>query len=477
MANLRAIQEGEDILEEVRVGEDVLEEGHVDEDAREGDVFRDVPTPGFAEQHQTPSSETHESDIANLSIHDRILYYAMYAQHFGLSGEEIKRMEELMHVIYGSPPPITGVPAHDRSDVRYFQGFSQNIETSEEFQSNHLKILLSLSIDGFVPKRISRREIWPLYLRVDNIRKSETDKYVNSMLSGMLFSLVKPTDQMMEVLFSRIESEMKALQELPIMINVDGDVWTLQISLHKGIADMGAQKTLFGVPRWNSLYGCSKCYMRGQHVGHHQVWVPTEEDNISLRSPDSFLADGQIGANGIPNLFEASTRFPELRINRDSIEGIKRSLKEASCHTYSNRLILSLEDLRNCKASELDEIAFVLFPLVAAGQLVESPVAAVSLLGYWLCLRIISLTSSLTTTSVEEAQNLAKLTKELWRSLAPQIFTMKCHWFFDHAMSEEIQFCGSAYQWSSAPFESHHRRLQIRLNQSTVNSSTLIVER
>ncbi|EYB81442.1 hypothetical protein Y032_0384g412 [Ancylostoma ceylanicum] len=303
MANLRAIQEGEDILEEVRVGEDVLEEGHVDEDAREGDVFRDVPTPGFAEQHQTPSSETHESDIANLSIHDRILYYAMYAQHFGLSGEEIKRMEELMHVIYGSPPPITGVPAHDRSDVRYFQGFSQNIETSEEFQSNHLKILLSLSIDGFVPKRISRREIWPLYLRVDNIRKSETDKYVNSMLSGMLFSLVKPTDQMMEVLFSRIESEMKALQELPIMINVDGDVWTLQISLHKGIADMGAQKTLFGVPRWNSLYGCSKCYMRGQHVGHHQVWVPTEEDNISLRSPDSFLADGQIGANGIPSTF------------------------------------------------------------------------------------------------------------------------------------------------------------------------------
>ncbi|KAL6737908.1 hypothetical protein Aduo_011511 [Ancylostoma duodenale] len=490
MANVRAVQEGRDLfahvgegtLEEVRAGEDVLEdehiaedvledehisddaleEEHVGEDALEGDVFRDVPTPEFAERHRTPPAEIHETDTANLSIHDRILYYAMYVQHFGLSGEEIKRMEELMHVIYGSSPPITGGPTYDRSDVRYFQWFYQKIETSEEFHNNHLKVLLSVSIDGFVPKRISRREVWPLYLRVDNIRKSEADKYINSMLSGMFFSLVKPTDQMIEVLFSRIELEMKALQEVPIMINVDGNVWTLEISLHRGIADIGAQKTLFGVPRWNSHYGCSKCYIKGQHIGRHQVWIPTQEDNVSLRSPASYSADGLIGANGIPketsvmriitphdfpadalhvcsggvsknrlrDLFNASTRFPELRINRDRIDSIKRSLKEASCHTYSNSLILSLDNLRSCKAAELDEIAFVLFPLADQGTLEING-----------------------------------------------IFTMKCHWFFDHAISKEIEMYGSAYQWSSAPFESHHRRLQIRLNQSTVNSSTLMVER
>lgn len=98
------------------LGEDLLEE----------DVFRDISTPEFGEQHLTPSAENQGSDWAGMSklsyimvsyrskihfywlgIHDRILYYAMYTQHFELSGEEIKRMEELMHVIYGSSPPIT----------------------------------------------------------------------------------------------------------------------------------------------------------------------------------------------------------------------------------------------------------------------------------------------------------------------------------------------------------------------------------
>ncbi|RCN51759.1 hypothetical protein ANCCAN_02119 [Ancylostoma caninum] len=38
----------------------------------------------------------------------RALYYAMYVQHSGLSNEEIKAMERLMAVIYGTPPPYAG---------------------------------------------------------------------------------------------------------------------------------------------------------------------------------------------------------------------------------------------------------------------------------------------------------------------------------------------------------------------------------
>ncbi|RCN47006.1 hypothetical protein ANCCAN_06937 [Ancylostoma caninum] len=47
------------------------------------------------------------SNYGTMSIYERTLYYGMYVQHFGLSLEEIKRMEDLMGVLYGTPPPIT----------------------------------------------------------------------------------------------------------------------------------------------------------------------------------------------------------------------------------------------------------------------------------------------------------------------------------------------------------------------------------
>ncbi|KAL6723321.1 hypothetical protein Aduo_018339 [Ancylostoma duodenale] len=35
---------------------------------------------------------------------DRILFYSMYVNRFGLSDEEVKRMEQLMELLYGFPP-------------------------------------------------------------------------------------------------------------------------------------------------------------------------------------------------------------------------------------------------------------------------------------------------------------------------------------------------------------------------------------
>ncbi|RCN39207.1 hypothetical protein ANCCAN_14874, partial [Ancylostoma caninum] len=185
------------------------------------------------------------SNYGTMSIYERTLYYGMYVQHFGLSLEEIKRMEDLMGVLYGTPPPITyeghvtklynsvlreydreryyfccmcneamqvdqtacenegcriyglsikrakrmqrievhvinmvpqlcdllvqhvrsileeherlhrhgGAPDEDRSDIRCFAGYYERIETADEFSRRHLKILLSLSLDGFKPKR------------------------------------------------------------------------------------------------------------------------------------------------------------------------------------------------------------------------------------------------------------------------------------------------------------------------------------
>ncbi|WKY11334.1 hypothetical protein Q1695_003139 [Nippostrongylus brasiliensis] len=74
-------------------------------------------------------------------------------------------------------------------------------------------------------------------------------------------------------------------------------------------------------------------------------------------------------------------------------------------------------------------------------------------------------------------QRAANITEELWRALAPKIITMKCHWFFDHAMQEELEQYSSPYQWSSAPFESRHCQLQVKIRPSTTTSSSVAINR
>ncbi|KAL6723669.1 hypothetical protein Aduo_018648 [Ancylostoma duodenale] len=48
-----------------------------------------------------------EAESARMLTQERIVYYAMYVQHFGLSDEEVAHMEQLMAVIYGAPPSIS----------------------------------------------------------------------------------------------------------------------------------------------------------------------------------------------------------------------------------------------------------------------------------------------------------------------------------------------------------------------------------
>ncbi|RCN38173.1 hypothetical protein ANCCAN_15917, partial [Ancylostoma caninum] len=45
-----------------------------------------------------------------------------------------------------------------RSDVRSFDGYRAAIETRDDFNENRLGVLLSVSVDGFTPRRILRFE-------------------------------------------------------------------------------------------------------------------------------------------------------------------------------------------------------------------------------------------------------------------------------------------------------------------------------
>ncbi|RCN40817.1 hypothetical protein ANCCAN_13228, partial [Ancylostoma caninum] len=139
--------------------------------------------------------------------------------------------------------------------------------------------------------------------------------------------------------------------------------------------------------RWNSEYGYSKCYIKGTRIENHRVWIAGSDADTVLRSRDSYSIDGQLHQYGIPNetstmrliapsdflgdalhicsegitrdrfrdLFNSGTKFPELKIRREDVEKIKHSILGISSHTYSNTLVLSIDDLPTCKVAEADE--------------------------------------------------------------------------------------------------------------------------
>ncbi|VDO19827.1 unnamed protein product [Heligmosomoides polygyrus] len=290
--------------------------------------------------------------------------------------------------------------------------------------------------------------MWPLYLRVDDINGNESNRFENSILCGAIYGRTRPNDLLIDNLLTRLEDR-------PIVIASAGKVWHISAKIYRGVADMAAQQALFGIPRWNSDYGCSKCLLRGIRVDGSQVWFNQDGTQAQMRSPESYLSDGDLQINGIqrvtaamrvmpPSIFSSdalhvcSEGITKDRLQGRAVQRMKKCLLATSTHTYANAIILAIEDLPNCSGSEIDEVAFVAFPVLAAVSAIPSPVAAASLIGYWLSLRMIAKTTRLTTDVIEIAQRIAGITKALWISMAPGIFTMKCHWFFDHGMRAEL---------------------------------------
>ncbi|VDP03350.1 unnamed protein product [Heligmosomoides polygyrus] len=65
--------------------------------------------------------------------------------------------------------------------------------------------------------------------------------------------------------------------------------------------------------------------------------------------------------------------------------------------------------------------------------------------------------------------SLATTLKHLWFKLSPSLFSLKLHVLLDHAIGEDLQRYGTPNHWSSSGFESNHRRMQLRIAQSTTH--------
>ncbi|KAL6723377.1 hypothetical protein Aduo_018389 [Ancylostoma duodenale] len=226
--------------------------------------------------------------------------------------------------------------------------------------SNKLRLSLTVSIDGFTARRLSKREKWPHYLGVVNLPQKEADHYFNSILAGAVYSRSKPSLEAIELSCARLEGELTNLHGSPI--EVEG-------RFYRGIADVA-----MSIKRARSdeapVLRTSDSIRNDGRLG--QNGVPAETSVMSLITPANFVADALhvctegITSDRMRDLFNPKSRFPELRMPNRISRGSKR----------------------------------------------------------------------LTVTIIEEAKEMADRTKQLWAFLAPQVFTMKTQFFFDHAMEE-----------------------------------------
>ncbi|KAL6735327.1 hypothetical protein Aduo_005779 [Ancylostoma duodenale] len=240
----------------------------------------------------------------------------MYIHHFGLSDEEIARMEQLMTVIDGMNPPISykvHVANLNRTTLQQYnrQRYYFCCACSEGMTENQLACEnRSCSIYGLNIKRAKRmqrvevhvmnvipqlsevlaRDIEKIIASHQSLHEHRANKYFNSIIAGAIFSRIKPTERMVETLISRLESELCDLRDAPLEIMVNGVLWTVQVKLFCDVADR---------PSKLYLYTARVIYERKRsdtfNLASYEEFVHSESANRVT----SYLCDGLINLNDV----------------------------------------------------------------------------------------------------------------------------------------------------------------------------------
>ncbi|KAK6009310.1 hypothetical protein OSTOST_25784, partial [Ostertagia ostertagi] len=332
-------------------------------------------------------------------------------------------------------------------------------------------------------------------------RKTPTEKLLPKCLGGQLVtksSRLNPIRGLNLVCFS-LREELEMLSENGIPVSHNGTTWFCTPILANGVIDFAALKTLYDLPRWQSLYGCHLCTFPGERVGHRVIWFPRfpfagdrrtyaslTQDAISRSQgvrgrtqmmdilmvheciPDALhvISEG-ITCDIFKAMFSPQSRVPAMKVRSDCVQEFHRIIAATRNYTYADKFVLGLEDLSGATGSEKDALSFVVFPLAAAMNICADPVGAVAVLAYWILVRVIERSTELTVNDFPGVQELARGMKYLWYAVEPTLFTLKVHTYLTS---------GTPYHWSASSFESTHRRLQLRISQCTTNVEDAVVE-
>lgn len=293
-----------------------------------------------------------------------------------------------------------------------------------------------------------------------------------------------------------------------MMSDRTGRPWRCVVKLSHAIMDMAAIRVLYKSPKWGSLYGCHLCRQRGERDGRRVLWHLPLASHHDRRTRQNILHDAEAKEYGLTGptkmmemltmercrpdslhlmdegltgdlfkeLFSGRGRLPDFRVGKINASLLAVAMEKISNYTYSSAAVLDLKDLSSCTGSEKRALAGVLFALAGAQNMCSNPVASVALLSYWILMRQLEY-AHMNETNLRAVRDTASKLKLLWGQLTPRLFTLKLHVLLDHAIVEDVFYAGPPNFWTSAGFESIHKRLQMKVALSATNSEGLVFER
>ncbi|VDO89782.1 unnamed protein product [Heligmosomoides polygyrus] len=327
-----------------------------------------------------------------------------------------------------------------------FAAYKEDIETLEDFVRFEMNVVLTMNFDG------------------------EKNKYENNILVGLLISRKPLSQHLLKELFYRMKAALRELGEHPVLVHdKNGQEWKLRPPLSNAVTDFAAQQTLFGCPKWSSEQGCHLCTMKGERIGRLMIWFNRFPDTTERRTRESILVDSSANRNGLAGPTQMVELLTMDRCRPDSLhvldEGITcdlfRELFTTKGHTPAAfriskenvvTLCTSLEKLQSFTYASKIMMNIVFF-LIEAGGLCPNPVASVAVLSYWILV---------VTLQMSHKQELNISTGYDAKAPLVRVVTVAVL-----VKAPCLQRYGTPNHWSSAGFESNHRRMQLRIAQST----------
>lgn len=393
-----------------------------------------------------------------------------------------------------------------RTETSYFPAYEADIETFLEFLSQQIRVVLTINFDGVVFKKLTRSQAWPIYIRLEGLPYRMKNNASNMLIAGVMFLRKTPTETLLKELFSVLKEELGML-EGGIDIESATTVWKCFPVIKYGVIDFEGLHTIYKCPRWQSHQGCHLCVATGERIERSFCWYIPIAPLLERRTYHSIIRDAAAHQNGLQGttqmmdlltmercrvdalhaisegvtcdlfreLFGSRNRVPELKMNRESILLLRGFLESTRNITYANKFVLGMQDLSRCTASEKDAVASVAFPVIAA-KLLCDPIGCAAVLCYWSLTQALQNREDWNIETISETKDLALAMKRLWSRVSKQLFTLKLHCLIDHAIVQDLEYSGTPYQWSAAPFERMHRVLQIRHTQNATNCEELLLK-
>ncbi|EGT42353.1 hypothetical protein CAEBREN_05556 [Caenorhabditis brenneri] len=114
-------------------------------------------------------------------------------------------------------------------DISGCARYRQNMESKADFDNGTLCLPISIGYDGFVPKGQMKKEITPIYVRIEALGEKENRTIKNVALAAVLVAKKGLTKENSNLAASRLHAEIISSQISPWRITIGNRKWAIKL--------------------------------------------------------------------------------------------------------------------------------------------------------------------------------------------------------------------------------------------------------